>query len=356
MYEKELLNHQIKLGEIMKAGIKQPQDTLKKLQDLLKSAEQYAQAESVEYYGVTSAIYEAQGDVFMAMKNGQEAEKSFQEMVRRSVKLYEFDKEKHDFRLGAANYKLGLFYRSLIGCHLLMPKAKELNEAQKKVFDVAEKCFKNAIGYTMPNARKGIGRYVEFHTSCMEALMVLFAAVGNYETAVLFGKDCVRLSKAVYEKIDDKVHGLRLANQMTGLAGVYTFMKDAQNALENLEDANFVLEEYAKDDPKAGVMLAKNYISLGSCYCNVEEEKENAEEAYKKGLQLMISLNDQLNNRMINDVIQSYIFVGDYYKRSNDEANAKANYASAMKLASDMFRVTKQPRYEALVKQLNGKI
>lgn len=356
MYKKELLDNQMKIGQIMKTGMKRPQEALKKLQELLKDTEQYAEGESPEYYGVTSSIYEAMGDLFMGMKNAQEAEKSFQEMVRRAVKMYEIDKEKFDFRIGAANYKLGNFYRTLIGCHMLIPKPRELNEAQKKVFEISEKCLKNAIGYTMPNARKGAVHHVELHGTAMEALMILQASVGNYEMAVRYGKDCVGLSKAVYEKADDKVHGLALANRMTGLAGVYTFMKNPQLAMENLEDAIYVLEAHEKDDPKVQSMLARNYISVGSCYCAIEEEKENAEEAYKKGLDLMIMLNDQSNNRMVDDVIQSYIFVGDYYKREKKEAQTKAHYTWAMKLASDMFRATKQPKYEMLMKQLQSKI
>lgn len=356
MYEKELLENQLKIGKIMKNGMNQPQEALGKLQDLLKDTEQYAQAESAEYYSVTSTIYEAMGDLFMGMKNLQEAEKAFQEMVRRAVKMYEMNKEKFDFRIGVANYKLGNFYRTLIGCHTLLPKPRELNETQQKVFGVAEKCLKNAIGYTMQNARKGAKHHVELHATSMEALMVLQASVGNYEMAVRFGKDCVGLSKAVYDKEDDKAHGMALANRMTGLAGVYTFMKNPQDAMENLEDAIYVLEEHEKDDPKVQTMLARNYISVGSCYLAIEEEKENAEEAYKKGLNLMLKLNDQSNNRMINDVIQSYIFVGDYYKRVQKDVEAKTHYAQAMKLASDMYRATKQPRYEALMKQLQGKI
>lgn len=357
MYEKELLNNQLQIGQIMKTGFKQPAETLSKLQELLKNTEKYSEADSAEYYVVLSTVYEAMGDVYQVMRKPQEAEKSFQEMVKKSLKLYEFDKQKHDFRLGAANYKLGLFYRSLIGCHMLAPKPRELNEGQKKVFEIAEQCFKNSIGYTMQNARKGILRYVEFHTSCMEALMILHASVGNYETSVSIGKDCVRLSKVVYDKKDDQMQGVRLANQMTALAGIYSYMKNPQLSMENLEDANFVLEAHQKDgDLKIGAMLARNYISLGSCYSVLEEEKENAEEAYKKGLNLMIKLNDQSNNRMIQDVIQSYVFVGDYYVRASRESDAKAYYVKAEKLASDMYRVTKQQRYETLMKQLQKKM
>lgn len=356
MEKKQLLENQMKIGQIMKTSMKQPKEALEKLQELLKDTEQYAQGESAEYYGVTSSIYEAMGDLFMGIKNLQEAEKSFQEMVRRAVKMYELDKEKFDFRIGAANYKLGNFYRTLIGCHMLIPKPRELNESQKKVFEIAEKCLKNAIGYTMPNARKGAPPHVELHASCMEALMILLASVGNYEMAVRFGKDSVGLSKAVYDKVDDKVHGVTLANRMTALAGVYTFMKNPQLAMENLEDAIYVLEAHEKDDPQVQTMLARNYISVGSCYCAIEEEKENAEKFYKKGLNLMIQLNDRSNNRMIDDVIQSYIFVGDYYKNEQKDAEAKAHYIWAMKLASDMYKVTKQPRYEALMKQLQTKV
>lgn len=355
MEKKALLNNQVKIGQIMKTSMKQPKEALEKLRILLKDTEQYAKGESAEYYGVTSSIYEAMGDLFMGMKNLQEAEKSFQEMVRRALKMYELDKEKFDFRIGAANYKLGNFYRTLIGCHILVPKPRELNESQKKVFEIAEKCLKNAIGYTMTNARKGAIHHVELHGTAMEALMILQAAVGNYEMATRFGRDCVGLSKAVYDKADDKAHGVALANRMTGLAGVYKFMKNQQQAMENLEDAIYVLEAHEKDDPKVQTMLARSYIGVGSCYQVIEEEKENAEEAYKKGLNLLIQLNDRSNNRMIDDVIQSYVFVGDYYKNEEKETEAKEHYMRAEKLASDMFRVTKQPRYEALIKQLQLK-
>ena len=357
MSAKQLLENQKSVVGIMKTGFKQPAETLSKLQELLKDTEQYKDAASPEYFTVASTIYEAMGDVYQVMKNPQEAEKAFQEMVKKSLKLYELDKQKHDFRLGAANYKLGLFYRSLIGCHILAPKPRVLNEGQKKVFEIAEQCFKNSIGYTMQNARKGILRYVEFHTSSMEALMILHAAVGNYETSVLIGKDCVRLGKIVYDKKDDQVQGIRLANQMTALAGVYSYMNNPQLSMENLEDANFVLEAHQKaGDLKIGAMLARNYISLGSCYSVLEEEKENAEETYQKGLNLMMELNEQSNNRMVGDVIQSYIFVGDYYMRTNRESDGKLHYTRAEKLASDMYRVTKQKRYEMIMKQLQKKI
>lgn len=355
MEKKALLNNQVKIGQIMKTSVKQPKEALEKLQNLLKDTEQYATGESAEYYGVTSSIYEAMGDLFMRMKNLQEAERAFQEMVRRALKMYELDKEKFDFRIGAANYKLGNFYRTLIGCHILAPKPRELNESQKKVFEIAEKCLKNAIGYTMANARKGAIHHVELHGTAMEALMILQASVGNYEMATRFGRDCVSLSKAVYDKADDKAHGVALANRMTGLAGIYKFMKNQQQAMENLEDAIYVLEAHEKDDPKVQTMLARNYIGVGSCYHAIEEEKENAEEAYKKGLNLLIQLNDRANNRMIDDVIQSYVFLGDYYRKEEKEMEAKEHYMRAEKLASDMFRVTKQPHYEYLIKQLKTK-
>ena len=130
-----LLENQKRVVEIMKNGFKQPAETLSKLQELLKDTEQYAEAASPEYFGVASTIYEATGDVYQAMKNPQEVEKAYQEMVRKAVKLYELDKEKYDFRVGTANYKLGLFYRGLISCHTLIPKPRELNDSQKKVFE-----------------------------------------------------------------------------------------------------------------------------------------------------------------------------------------------------------------------------
>lgn len=357
MYEQELLENQKKIGEIVRSYGKQPQEALEKLQALLKDTEGYAEADSPEYYSVVSSTNEAMGDLYMNMKNLPEAEKAFQEMLRGALKLYEADQEKFDYRMGGAQFKLGTFYRAFIGCHQFQPVPRKLNEQQQKVFEVAEKCYKNAIACTMENAKKGKGPYVELHSVSMEALMVLHAAVGNYETAVLFGQDAVRLGKAIYEKKDDRVQGFRLANQMGGLAGVYSFMKKPETALEYLEDANYVLETHEAEDAKTfGPMLARNYISLGGCYSAVDEEKENAEAAYKKGLERMIALNDQSNNRMVNDVIQSYIFVAEYYKKVENESEAKAHYTWAMKLASDMWKVTKQPVYENLVKQLQGKI
>lgn len=357
MYEKELLENQKRIGEIMKGFVKQPQEALSKLEALQKETEKFSGEGSPEYYSVAAAICEAMGDLYMRIQQPQKAEKSYQEMTLKSVKLYECDKEKYDYRLGGANYKLGMFYRGLCGCQRLLPKPRELNDSQKKIWGIAEKCYKNALACTMQNAKKGVGRYVELHSTCLEALMGLHGAVGNYETAVLLGKDCVRLGKAVYEKLDDRMRGVHLANQMTGLGAIYTFMKNPQLAMECLEDAIYVLEAHEKEDAKGiGAMLARNYISLGSCYSMIEEEKEQAEEFYKKGLDRMNELNDQSGNRMIDDVIQSYVFVGDYYKRVNKEFEAKTHYTWAVKLASDMWRVTKQPKYESLMKQLQAKV
>lgn len=357
MNEKEMLEKQKQVAELMKNLEKNPQEALKKLLELQQIADREMDKESAEYYSVTVAIQESMGDCHMKLKQIPDAEKAYQEGVRKATKLYEADRSQNDYRLGGAYYKLAAFYRALIGCNMMLPKPKELTEPQKKVFQIAEQCYKNAVGCTMDNAKKGSGRHIEFHANCFGELLVLYAAVGDYEHAIPFGKDAVHLSKVLYEKKDDKVYAFRLANQMNGLAAVYMFSKNSQLAMESMEDAVYVLEEHEEEDPVGlGITLARYYISLGSCYCAVEEEKMNAEEAYKKGLDRMEKLNGQSKNRLIDDLIQSYVFVGDYYQREKKTSEANDCYKRAMKLSADMWKVTKNPKYDNLVKNLQSKV
>ena len=357
MNEKELLENQKRVVEIMNKMAKNPQEAAEQLLALQKDVEAVLSPDSQEYCISSMAVCEAYGDCMVRLKKVPDAEKSYQQMVNHAAKFFEFDREKNDYHLGAAYYKLGSFYRTLIGCNVLLPKPKEFTEPQKKVFEVAEQCYKSAIGCTMQNAKKGLLRYVEFHSVCLADLIVFHAAAGDYKTAILCGKDAVRLGKMVYEKKDDKAQAVRLANFMNALAAVYMFSKEPQPAMESLEDAVYVLEEHEKEDETGiGAMLARYYISLGSCYVAIEEEKHQAEEAYKKGLERMVAINDKTNNKMIDDVIQSYMFVADYYAKEQKEFDAKSHYTWAMKLASDMWKVTKNPKYDNLVKHLQSKV
>lgn len=357
MDQKQIRENQMRVFEIMKNTAKEPQRALDKLVEFEAEALAKLTPETAEYYVSIITIFEAKGDCFTGLKKIHEAEQAYKSMVQNATKFYEMDKEKNDYPLGASYLKLANFYRLLLGCHQLLQKPRELNESQKKAFDIAEQCYKSCLGCTMENAKKGNLQHVDLHAVCLEALMVFFGSVGDYQKASLFGKDAVRLNKNIYEKKDDKQQAVRLANVMNGLAAIYMFSKNPQLAMENLEDAVYVLEAHeAENDMGIGTMLARYYISLGSCYQAVEEEKDNAEDAYKQGLNRMVALNDKSNNRMVDDVIQSYMFVAEYYAKQQKELEAKAHYAWVMKLASDMFKATKNPKYENLMKSLKSKV
>ena len=232
-------------------------------------------------------------------------------------------------------------------------KQRELTELQKKMFELAEGLYKNAVACTMENAKKGALRYANLHALIMSELLVLYASVGDYEKAIACGKDGIKLEKAIYEKMDDKEHSFRLANRMNALATVYIFAKNVQAAVETLEDSIYVLEEHEEEDSDTfGMLLARNYLSLAGAYSQIPEEASNAEATYKKGLEQMTELNKKLNNRFINDLITAYMLVGDYYKRTGSGETAREYYRWAMKRASYLWKSTKNPQYEAVVRRL----
>lgn len=357
MYEKELIAIQKKITEAVKDSAGNMEAAVTKLMSLPKEVAGFAEDTSPEYYNVSSTVFEAIGDIYRKAKKMAEAEKAYLEMVKLAGKLRELDPEKYDYRLGFSYYKRANFYRDLLQCAALNPKPVVLNEQQKKLFNVTEALYKSAVACTMNSAKKGIFRYIELHALCLSELAVFYGAVGNYENAIGCGKDAVRLDKAIYEKLDDKEHSFRLANRMNALATVYAFSKNVQSAMETLEDSNFVLEEHEAEDPVTfGVMLARNYLTLAGCYAKLEEEKENADGTYKTGLQRIEDVNRKTDNRLINDVITGYMIVGDHYKRTKRDMEAKAHYLYARKLASEMFEKTKDLKYENIMKRLEAHI
>lgn len=349
MTEKELLGLQNKLTEAVKGAVENPETSVEKLMNLKNETEKSVKTE--EAYTVSAMIYEAIGDIWMKAKKPDKAEKAFLEMMRAATKLYELDKEKYDFRMGFAYYKRAVFYRTMIGCTALTATPKTFSEHQKKMFSVAEGLYKNAIACTMK--KQMTMRYVNLHANVMYDLLILYGCVGDYEKAIACGKDCVKLDKVIYEKMDDKVHSFRLANRMNSLATIYAFTKNAQLVMETMEDSIYVLEEHEEEDPITfGVMLARNYMTLAGSYSQLKEEASKAEETYQTGLKRMIAVNEKAENKLINDVITSYMMVGDYYKRVKNEESAKAYYCWAMKAASDLFQETKNPIYQNVMKRL----
>lgn len=353
MYEKELMEIQKRISETVKDSSQDPDGAAAKLEELQKEAEQLVSADSPEHYSTRAMFAAAKGDVYVGAKRPADAEKAYAEMMKASEQLYQLDKEKYDYQLGFSNYKFASFYRMFLQCTEFKAEPKVLNEQQQRLFSVTERLYKNAVACTMPNARKGMPRHVELHALCMSEMMVAYAAVGNYASAAACGKDCVNLDKAIYEKKDDKVHSFRLANHMNTLAAIYTIMKNTELTMEMMEDSIFVLEEHVEEDPVSfGYMLARNYLTLAGCYTQIEDEKQNADDAFKKGLQYMEDVNQKTDNRLVDELINNYMMVGDYYRKTNREINAKTYDVWAMKLASDRFKETKDMKYDRIMKTL----
>lgn len=353
MNEKELLEIQKRIGDIVKESAKDPDAAIAALDGIRTEAAGAVEENSSEYYSVSIAVCEAKGDVFARNKKMAEAEKCYIEMIQNAEKMYQLDKEKYDYRLGYANFKRASFYRMILQCADLKNSPKVLNDQQQKLYTVTEGLYKNAIACTMANARKGMLRHAELHAVAMHELAVLYGAVGNYANAIACGKDGINIDKAIYEKKDDKVHCFRLANRMNTLAAIYTLMKNTQLTMEMIEDSIFVLGEHVEEDPvNLGYMLARNYLTVGGCYTQIEEEKENADEALKKGIKYLEDVNVRTENRMADELLNAYMMVGDHFRKKGNEMTAKSYYVWAMKVASDRFKETKDERYDKIMTNL----
>ena len=120
----------------------------------------------------------------------------------------------------------------------------------------------------------------------------------------------------------------------------------------------FETETYPLDIPfeKDGVVVKK-----GDSIVNVKWDAISTEKSNTAGFEILKGTLPALgaNESYIieYDVIEEGLSSGksEYISHQN-EAEAKVHYAWAMKLASDMFRATKQPRYESLIKQLESKV
>ena len=354
MCEKELFEIQKKIKETVKDSEIDLKTAIETLLGIIKETEKLTGNTSVEFYNIAAVANEAIGDVYMKAQKTEEANKAFLEMLKMSEKLYEFDKEKFDYRFGFSNYKAASFYRvAALQITSLVQEPMKFTEQQKKIYELTEKLYESAIAYTWEHAKKGILRYVELHALTMSELVLLYVAAGDYDKAIAKGKDCVKMDNAVYQKTDDKAHSFRLANRMNTLATVYTFVKNINLAIEAMEDSIFVLEEHEEEAPiEFGMMLARTYLCLAGCYTQIPEEASKAEETYQQGLKRMVAVNQKTNNQLINDVIAGYMIVGDYYKKVKKGETAKAYYRWALKLASDLWDATKNPKYEAIIKRL----
>lgn len=351
MYKKEFQELHKKIEETVKTG-GNPEETIAKLEDILSEAAQM-DSEGADYQIFTSFIQEAIGDVWLRAKKPDTAEKFYIEMTKYAKKAYDMDKEAYDYRLGMASCKRASFYRAALGCAVLSMKPKTLDEQQKKLFEITEGLYKNALACTMDKVRKGQLRYVELHARVLSEMAILHASVGNYQSAISCASDGVGLDKAIYEKMDDRQHAYHLAGRMSLMATIAGMKKEHQTAMETLEDAVFVLEEHVQEDPvNLGLMLGKNYLSLGGLYFSIPAEKEKAENAYLTGLKFMKEANEKAGDRLINDFMTSNMIVGDYYSRCGRKTEAKNYYVWSFEKAKELYQETRKPIYESMMKRL----
>ncbi|MEE1087024.1 MAG: hypothetical protein U0L05_07685 [Schaedlerella sp.] len=344
---------QKRIVEIVKTSAKDSEGAIKNLRELRKEMEETIEAESLELCNALAAILEAEGDIFRKAKKPVDAEKVYKEMMNFSNKLYQADKETYDYRQGISFYKLASLYRTGLQCNLILPKPKQLNDAQKKLFGMAEIFYKNAMACITEKAKKGRLLHVELHSTIMNEIAVMYASVGNYGKAAELGLNGVQVDKTIYDKYDDKVHGMRLASRMNILAAIYVYNKDHVHAAEILEDANFVLERHEKDEPiSAALLLGRNLLNLGGCYKQIDEEKENAEEALLQGLNKILEIDAKAKGMLADDVMMASITLGDHFRNEKEEKQAKEHYLRAKQRASLLLQKTKNARYQNILKRL----
>lgn len=356
MYEQELTNIRLKIQEALKKLGSEPEAAIQDFVNIKAEAENTFPAESPEWYATLASVEEHLGNIAARQKKNAEAEKHYKEMVRLSVKLFDKDNDKFDFRLGTAFHRLAKFYTTLIQCDRMQLKPVVLDGQKEKIFKTCEMIFNDAIRCTLKNGKSGKGMYVEFHSVCMHDMMVFYAAAGKYEEALKHGKNGIQLEKAIYEKMDDKVHSFRLAERMTALAAVYTASNDLQSAMETLEDAIFALEEHEADDPvKFGLMLGRSYISLAGTYDRLPEEAAQAEDTFKKGYAKLEEVQEKSKRIFLDDMISANVVLGEFYKKK-ERPEAKVYFQEALKLAQAFKEQTKNARYDYLIAKLKVQV
>lgn len=356
MYEQELTNMRLKIQEAVKKVGSEPETAMKELVDIKAEVEKTFPAESAEWYALLATVQEHMGNVSVKMKKNVDAERHFKEMVSLSVKLYEKDKEKYDFRLGTSFHRLAKFYTTLIQCDRLQIKPVSLDERKEKIFKTCEMLFHDAISCTLKNGKSGKGMYVEFHSVCMHDMMVFYAATGKYEQAIKHGKNGIALEKAIYEKFDDKIHSFRLGERMTALAAVYTASNDLQSGMESIEDAIFALEEHeAEDRVKFGLLLGRSYLTLAGTYERIPEEEQQAEATFLKGYAKLEEVQEISKKIFLDDMISANVVLGEFYKKK-ERPEAKLYFQEALKLAQTFKEQTKNARYDYLIAKLRVQV
>ncbi|MGI6009982.1 MAG: tetratricopeptide repeat protein [Ruminococcus sp.] len=325
MDEKTVKDLQQEIAGVLK-GKGKPEEKLSALDAIEKKCMELIPEGDPSRERLMMVLCETTGNLYVTLKNPAEAEKRYRTMLQKGAALYQKDKKAYDLLFAQANLRMGVFYKGLIKIQTVDARPRKLNETQKKVYDISDKFFRNAVGVCLDKIKAGHLHGVELQGKCMENLMVLKGAVGEYEEAVKIGEQLIKLGKSIFQATDDAPHALELAQWMSILSTIYMFQKEYVKAMEMLEDCIYVLEDKESAAPMVfGLRLASSSINLGNARYLVPEEEENAEEAYQRGIQLYEKLNREHPGRFEKDLKQACIIVGNYYQKKG-EAEKAAQY------------------------------
>lgn len=323
MYEDIVKTLNQDIAQILKKK-EEPKKMFGALTKVRETAEKSLPPDSPEQGKILVVLYEIMGNLQFSMKDAQEAEKLYRTMAGIGAEMYKKDKQEYDVLFAQTNLRMAVFYKSLINMDFVTPSPRKLNEAQQKAYDTSEKFFRNAIAACLDKIKSGNRTALELQGKCMGNLMVLKAAIGEYEEAIRIGEQLIKLEKAIFQVTDDAPHAMELGQWMNTLASVYSFHKDHVKALEMMEDCIFALEDKEQENPVAlGIRLAGCYINLGNARYLVPEEREHAEEAYRTGLEKYRKLNEQTNGQYENAEKQACLAIGNYYQRAGQEEKAQ---------------------------------
>ena len=312
----------LEIAEIIKSK-DEPDKKLTALGEVKERMELLLSKETTEQKRLMTVICEVSGNQYVLAKKFAEAEKQYRLMLQYSAQLYKKDQTRFDLLLAQANLRMGVFYKDLLKISAILPRPVTLNEKQKPVYDMCIKLFQNAVQAAINKVKAGNQAAVELQTKAMNHLMMLRAAIGEYQEAEKIGVQLVKVGKALFQVTDDAPHALELAQWMVNLATVYTIQKNFVKAMEMHEDCIYVLEDKEKENPQIfDLRLASEYINLGNVCTAIPEEEKQVPEYYDKGTALFRKLNQDYQNRYEKEEKQICGIVGNYYRKKGQEEKA----------------------------------
>ena len=300
-----------------------PEEKLARLEEIEKECKASLPEGEPARIRLEMVLCEMAGNLYVTMKNPAEAEKRYRAMLQKGSSLYQEDKKTYDLLFAQANLRMGVFYKGLIKIQTVDARPRKLNETQKKVYDISDKFFRSAVGICLDRIKAGQLHAVELQGKCMENLMVLKGALGEYPEAVKIGEQLIKLGKSIFQATDDGPHALELAQWMSILATIYLFQKEYVKAMEMLEDCIYVLRDKEDTAPLPFTLrLASSYINLGNARYLIPQEASGAQEAYEKGIQLYEKVDQQYPGRYEKELKQACFIVGNYFQKQGEKEKA----------------------------------